>query len=297
MNEGPHSDSFILHHDHDLFRASVAFTAGHTRFLPRLIEKDYFSSILLGYLRESNAGHLIFKGGTCLAKVHADFYRLSEDLDFVIPTPVDSRKGERSKLAAPLKKALMDLPAKHSIFAIEQPLTGHNESRQYLATIVYGSLLDRQPGRINLEIGLREPLFAATTVGEVRTLLRNAAVPDDAQPSFYFLCLSFEEAMAEKFRAALTRREVAIRDFFDIDYMVQNKRLNPETMEFISLVRKKVEIPGNDPPDFSDDRHALLTDQLNARLKPMLRVDEFNRFDLRRAITTVKRLGQQLSIS
>jgi predicted nucleotidyltransferase component of viral defense system len=40
--------------------------------------------VLLEYLAAVDEA-LVFKGGTCLAKVYADFYRLSEDLDFVIP--------------------------------------------------------------------------------------------------------------------------------------------------------------------------------------------------------------------
>ena len=72
------------HEDPVLFREAVNFTAAQTRFLPRLIEKDYFCTVLLNYLAAAD-DTLIFKGGTCLAKVHAEFYRLSEDLDFVIP--------------------------------------------------------------------------------------------------------------------------------------------------------------------------------------------------------------------
>jgi len=47
---------------------------------------------------------LVFKRGTCLAKVHADFSRLSEDLDFVISTPVDATRTERRTLTSRLKE-------------------------------------------------------------------------------------------------------------------------------------------------------------------------------------------------
>ena len=65
-----------VHEDADRFREAVRFTAAETRFLPRLIEKDYFCTLLLGYLSAADCS-LVFKGGTCLAKVHAGFYRLS----------------------------------------------------------------------------------------------------------------------------------------------------------------------------------------------------------------------------
>src|SRR2546426_6964503 len=66
-------------HDEDLalFRESVRFTAAQTGFVPRLIEKDYFCTVVLERLSAS-AAELVFRGGTCLAKIHAEFYRLSE---------------------------------------------------------------------------------------------------------------------------------------------------------------------------------------------------------------------------
>jgi len=52
----------------------------------------------------------VFKGGTCLAKVYAEFYRLSEDMDFMISTPIQAKRAERSKQAATLKQAMAELP-------------------------------------------------------------------------------------------------------------------------------------------------------------------------------------------
>ena len=88
-----------LHEDPDLFREAVNFTAAETAFAPRLIEKDYFCTVLLEYLAAANDA-LVFKGGTCLAKVHAGFYRLSEDLDFVIPMPTAAPRAEPCARAA-----------------------------------------------------------------------------------------------------------------------------------------------------------------------------------------------------
>ena len=75
------------HEDGAAFRGALEFTASLTGFSARLIEKDYFCSLLLRDFAPLFQASLIFKGGTCLSKVYADFYRLSEDLDFVIPMP------------------------------------------------------------------------------------------------------------------------------------------------------------------------------------------------------------------
>jgi predicted nucleotidyltransferase component of viral defense system len=85
------------HEDPVLFRAAVGFTAATTGLPARLVEKDYFCTVVLACL--AGVEGLVFKGGTCLAKVYADFYRLSEDLDFVISTPVSTTRGQRSASA------------------------------------------------------------------------------------------------------------------------------------------------------------------------------------------------------
>jgi len=95
--------------DPDLLVQAIGLTARQTGFQPRLVEKDYFCSVVLEYLAASDTD-LTFKGGTSLAKVHGSFYRLSEDLDFSISTPLDASRKERSRRAEPLKRIVGDVP-------------------------------------------------------------------------------------------------------------------------------------------------------------------------------------------
>jgi hypothetical protein len=85
----------------------------------------------------------------------------------------------------------------------------------------------------------------------------------------------------------LSRREAAIRDFFDIDYAVQRLNLHVQDAAFIQLIRHKLDIPGNDPVDVSGERLKALRQQVAPRLKPVLRAKEFAEFDLDRAFRTV----------
>ena len=101
----PEPPPIRTHQDPALFREAVNYTAAAIGFPSRLIEKDYFCTVLLQHLAGAGCG-LVFEGGTCLAKVHAGFYRLSEDLDFVIPTPVGASRTERSRRARGLKGLL-----------------------------------------------------------------------------------------------------------------------------------------------------------------------------------------------
>lgn len=89
-----------LHNENPaLFQEAIRFTAAETGFTPRLIEKDYYCSVLLEDLAALGPP-LIFKGGTLLAKVHAGFYRLSEDLDFSpsVTEPSPERAARRGRV-------------------------------------------------------------------------------------------------------------------------------------------------------------------------------------------------------
>ena len=92
--------AFPFHEDADFFREAVNYTAAETGFLPRLIEKDYFCTVLLSYFTAADSS-LVFKGGTCLSKTYGDFYRLSEDVDFVISIAPGSSRAVRRDRAIP----------------------------------------------------------------------------------------------------------------------------------------------------------------------------------------------------
>ena len=106
-------------------------------------------------------------------------------------------------------------------------------------------------------------------------------------------CISRMEAFAEKFRAALSRREAAIRDFYDIDYAVRRLDLRPQDPALVELVRQKLAMPGNEPADVSEARLAMLQRQLDAQLKPVLRDRDFAEFDLERAFRTVAQMAEK----
>ncbi|MFA5026965.1 MAG: nucleotidyl transferase AbiEii/AbiGii toxin family protein, partial [Candidatus Methylomirabilota bacterium] len=108
-------------------------------------------------------------------------------------------------------------------------------------------------------------------------------------------CIAITEALAEKFRAALSRREVAIRDFFDIDYAVRILGVQPEDAEFVALVRAKLAVPGNGPLNASTARLAALRRQLGPELRPVLRERDFREFDLERAFGIVAGMASRLS--
>jgi len=274
-------------------REAIRFTGEETGFAPRLIEKDYFSSVILEALAEANVP-LVFKGGTCLAKVHSGFFRLSEDLDFSIPTAPDSTRGVRSRAIAPVKAIVDGLPNSVPGFELRAPLQGHNASTQYNATLGYRSLLAPRTETIAIEIGLREPTLTPPERFQVHTVLLHWVQGGALVETFPARCLTYAEAMAEKLRAALSRQEVAIRDFFDVDHAVRVAGLDVADAELVRLLRSKLAVPGTGAVNVSPERLDDLRQQVDAQLRPVLRPREFDLFDVDRAFGIVRGVAEGL---
>jgi predicted nucleotidyltransferase component of viral defense system len=114
---------FQLHETPDAFRQALSFTEAESGFAKRLIEKDYYCSLILADFEPLFANGLVFKGGTSLSKVHAGFYRLSEDLDFTISIPTTVRRPGRRRAVAPIKNHLEKVTERLPAVEIASPLT------------------------------------------------------------------------------------------------------------------------------------------------------------------------------
>lgn len=284
----------IRHHfdDPDLVREAIVFTARQTGFLPRLVEKDYFCSVVLEYL-SAGGGPLVFKGGTCLTKIHGSLYRLSEDLDFSISTRPDARRQDRSRSLGPVTALLDALPDRLPGFRILDPLRGFNNSTQYNAAVGYESLLDGHYEPVRIEVGVREPVLLDVHLGAATTLLLDPIQGRPLLQTYPVASLDYREAMAEKLRAALCRPEVAIRDFFDVVHAAL-AGFDPLVTDVLDLTRSKLAVPGTSEVDVSDDRLRALEPQVEAQLRPVLREREFASFDLHRAVELVRGVAEKL---
>ena len=284
MNDPP---ALAYHHDAELFRNALRFTSAATRFSERLVEKDYYCSLILIDLRALGHAMPAFKGGTCLNKVHADYSRLSEDLDFGISAPTSSARGDRRRRVAPIKEHLNSLPSRHQHLRVVDELRGFNESTQYGARIAYASAITGQDESIKIEVSLREPIVEPTTLLDTRTVLLDPFSGSAAVPDFPSRVLSIREAYAEKLRAALTRQEPAIRDFFDLDQAIASGKVDVNDRSLIELLRTKLGVPGTGPTDVSPDKVERLREQIETQLKPVLREADLMAFDLDRAVERV----------
>jgi len=281
--------------DPDIFQEALSYSEATTGFTATLIEKDYYCSLILQYFFDSDTS-LVFKGGTCLSKVYADFYRLSEDLDLIIPVTANISRDQRRANIKPFKRIFDELPTVIPGMTILEVFEGHNESRQYIGYLVYKSAVIEKQEKIKVEVGLREPLLSRVESKIAHTLVVNPFSGQPLLPNFTVRAMAIREAYAEKFRAAMTRKDPAIRDFFDIFYAVRKVGLDSQDPDFFSLVRAKIKVPGNDQVDVSAERKRELERQLEGQLKPVLRPADFVSFNFDEAFALVCNMAKIVSI-
>jgi len=280
--------------DPDIFREALSYSEAVTGFTASLIEKDYYCSLILHHVFDRDTP-LVFKGGTCLSKVYADFYRLSEDLDLVIPVAVDTPRNQRRSEMNPIKEIFDELPEAIPGIAVSQAFRGHNESRQYIGYLEYDSNVMDKHERIKIEIGIREPLLLPSLTGETRTIVVNPFSDRPLLPAFTVRAMGMKEAYAEKVRAALSRKEPAIRDLFDLFHAVRKMKLDLDDHDFLIMVKQKLNVPGNTPVDISLEYKRELNRQLESQLRPVLRPADFDSFNMNEAFELIGRIAEAVS--
>lgn len=286
--------SQFYHTNLELFREALTFTEAQHGFVARLIEKDYFCSLVLQDFSPLFDLGLTFKGGTALSKVHAGFYRLSEDLDFVLHVELAASRATRRRLIDPIKRHVETLPERLPVFQIAEPLQAHSQSTQYIGQLLYASCITGTNESIKIEVGLREPILQATFQGMARTILTSPLRMEPVIGLLPVRTLSLLETYAEKIRAALSRREPAIRDFFDLDYAIRHEVLPIADLALADLAVRKLQVSGHDSIDISDSRLTALRLQLDAQLRPVLRDADYRVFDLDRTFDVVRQLLPKL---
>lgn len=76
-----------LHNDRELFEEAIRATALHLSLPMTYVEKDYWVTVALKALAQSEIGaSIVFKGGTSLSKAYRLISRFSEDVDIAVLT-------------------------------------------------------------------------------------------------------------------------------------------------------------------------------------------------------------------
>ncbi len=288
--------SLMIHNDKDKFRDLVDRTASLTGFYAPLMEKDYYLTFILSRINDL-CEDLIFKGGTCLNKIYYSYYRLSEDLDFSMRLPeYTTTRGNRRKCIQLVKDNIESFAKKLGLRLEGADKAGRNESKQYVYYFVYDPVTVPSEQTIKFEIGLR---FNPILKPEARSVQHKFLHPFTGEPLFdagKVNCLSLNEIVSEKLRAAALREIIAPRDFYDLDFILRNgfKLGNKEVMD---LFKKKIAEDGGDTDlkkyrmnmGRSDAEIKDMRSRIKTELFEVLTKEEQQNFDLNSALERINK--------
>ena len=284
----------MIHNDKSRFSELVDRIASQTGFYAPLMEKDYYLTLILSRIYELS-DKLVFKGGTCLNKIYYAYYRLSEDLDFSMQLPDEPvTRSIRRKVVQPVKDKIESFAAQFGMRIDSVDHAGSNESRQYIFSFVYDSVIVPTEQTIKFEIGLRFNPVQKTVPKPVRHKFVHAFTGEPLFEAGTINCLSLNEIVSEKLRAAALRPKIAPRDFYDIDFIIRNG-FDLARKEVMILFLKKVEEDGGDPDisryginlGRSDKEIQKMRSRIDDELLGVLTVDERERFDLDKALVRI----------
>lgn len=286
----------MIHKNKDEFVKTLERAAKKKGFLLPLLEKDYYLTLLLFQAHEL-AEDLVFKGGTCLNKIYYAYYCLSEDLDFSMKLPqYEATRGERRKCIQPVKDKIAKFVEQFDMKLVDAGNPGRNESKQYVYYFSYQSALRPAEGQIKFEIGLR---FNPIDKIRKQQIHHTYTHPFTGEPLFdggKVACLSLNEIVSEKLRAAALRETIAPRDFYDLDFLFRNK-FNLAEKEVINLFKKKIEEDGGDLDlakyRFNMGRKNTEIDDMRSRIEAelfdVLSPIERENFDLDKALERINK--------
>jgi len=265
----------------------IPVLADKHRFRPAIIEKDFYITIILNNINSHLSDKLVLKGGTLMNKIYFSYKRLSEDLDFTyISGEGLETRSKRSRAIRLIKEKMLGFLKNIELKSPNPEGEGFNESKQYIFNITYPSVVTGKGENIKLEISLRQFPLEKPVQNDIKHFYKDPFTSEDLISSGKILSLSLNEAVAEKLKAAVTRRDPAIRDYYDL-WHISEVKFDFKNKKFVNLFKSKLKEDGferNYRKNFGLDKKAItnLTKQIESALMPVIRVDE--KFDLKRVL-------------
>jgi len=227
----------------DLRRLSIG-----TKFPQELLEKDYHLTRILHKISEKQIKDLVFKGGTCLNKCYLGFYRLSEDLDFVYNKDTKELSKRQIKLILDkLRREIIEILDSLGFETSKElgkgwkMLTSKLKPRIVGLEIItkYNSIIDNSVQTIKIEISFRKRLRKPTKRKTIKHEFINATGESILEKDIEIEVIDLSENLAEKFRALMIRKNIAIRDIYDIYFILKNK-IAKVNKDLVDLILEKI---------------------------------------------------------
>ena len=223
--------------------------SAETRFSSKLMEKDYHLTSILHRISEKKIKDFVFKGGTCLNKCYLGFYRLSEDLDFVYNQDVkDLTKLQIKKILDGLRRELFEILNELGFKTSKElgkgwkMLTSKEGPKIAGLEIItnYSSIIDESVQIIKLEISFRKKLRKPTKMKIIKHEFVDALGEPILRKGVEIEVIDLTENFAEKFRALVIRKNIAIRDIYDIYFILKNNIVKIDK-ELVDLILIKID--------------------------------------------------------
>lgn len=275
----------------------IPVLAQRHNFRLEIVEKDYYLTIILNNIETKLSNKLIFKGGTLLNKVHLNYHRLSEDIDFVyLGEDGLSTRGKRSRAISAIRENMPEFLRSLELRSEKPEGEGYNNSTQYVFNILYPSFITGKDEHIKIEVSLRQVPLDSPVYNVIEHFYKDPFTGEDLIPKKKILSLSLTEAVAEKLKAAITREEPVIRDYYDLWHIAES-RFDFCSKRFIYIFKKKVESEGcrgdyRHNFGLNEDDVELLKRQINTDLMPVIRVGE--QFDLNKMFERFNKIMEDI---
>lgn len=211
---------------------------------PQQTEKDYIISwILWGIYNHGFLMHaLIFKGGTCLKKIHIEDYRYSEDLDFTLHPDLEADISN-DKIFSAFNEVFKEIKEAANIdLSIPEDSKEVHESGGLKFFIDYVGPLGGRGDHVKIDISKGEKL--EFEVENLELLIQYSDLAEEEEVMVQ--CYSLEEVIIEKM-AALMGRTIP-RDLYDFEYLTNNEGI--ELQDIFYEFQSKAEHKGHNPDEF-----------------------------------------------
>jgi len=268
--------------DREKLKDIIPAIAGKMKFRPAIVEKDYYLTVILNNIESLLTDKVVFKGGTLLNKAHLNYHRLSEDLDFTYNAEFANR-ATRSKAITPIREKMLAFLKTLGMTSDKPEGEGFNDSTQYVFKVKYPSILMAKDDIIKIEVSLRQPPIESPVHTLIKHFYQDPFSGEDLFPTGKVWSLSWKEAVAEKLKAAISRKDVAIRDYYDLWY-ISEFGFDFYDKSFIKLFKRKITDEGyagdyKENFGLSSDNIAILRKQIDGLLRPVIRSGEEFDFD------------------
>ena len=254
-------------------------------FKEEIVEKDYYLTVILNNIESHLSKNLVFKGGTLLNKMYLNYHRLSEDIDFTYFDKEElNSRSKRSRAIASIRRNMAGFLKRLELKSEKPEGEGFNNSTQYVFCVSYPSFITGKDENIKIEVSLRQIPIDRPVHSRINHFYKDPFTGEDLIPTNEILSLSLNEAVAEKLKAAITRKDLAVRDYYDLWHIAASK-FDFHDRKFQDIFKRKLkdeDYKGDFRHNFGLSKKAIeeLYRQIDTDLMPAIRLEEH--FDLGR---------------